>query len=188
MITTTTDMLTSLPDQFIVTSSWEVFVEYILVQKLDKYNMNRWHEELKASKQMPTFDQVREFLEIRKKIIKTYDYRRRSTTNPNHQYTANPKTIKTMITQISNQPSMICLFIILWLFLVKITTKITNVQEFTQADLSKRFQMVRKKQLCQNYLFSHATTRCKSPFNNRTSEERHQSMLNTTMVNDTVST
>lgn len=141
MITTTTDMLTSLPDYDIDTSSWDVLVVHILVQKLDTYNMNRWHEELKASKEMPTFEKFREFLETRKEIIETYDHRRRSTTNTNHPTIAKPKIVKTMVTQKSSQPSMICVF-------CENNHRNYQCPEFAQANLSKRFQMVRENQLC----------------------------------------
>lgn len=71
MIITTNDLFTTLPDYGIDTTSWDAFIVFSLTQKLDTTTLNRWHEELQGSKELPTFKQFDKFLETRSEIYES---------------------------------------------------------------------------------------------------------------------
>lgn len=166
----TSDLITSLTDFEIDTSSWDTIIIYVLIQKLDTMTVNYWHEERKAKKTIPTFKQFRAFLETRQNVSESKEARRRSlpvTSTPKapFQKPPNKPATKTLLNQAP---------------VIKLCEKDHRTYQCSRlinATYEKRLELIRSKNLCENCFYSHETEKCTSRYTCRACNERHHTLL-----------
>lgn len=175
MIITTSDLITSLTDFEIDTSSWDTIIIYVLIQKLDTTTVNYWHEERKAKKTIPTFKQFRTFLETRQNVSESREVRRRSTisaTSTPRLSISIPKQIakpaaKSLLSQTSTIKCEIC----------EKEHRTYQCSRLINASYEKRMEIVHSKNLCANCLYRHEIENCGSKFTCRACNEKHHTLL-----------
>lgn len=177
MLLVTHDMLTSLPDLEVDTSSWDAIIVHLLVQKLDNVTMNYWHEDRKASKTVPKFSQFRTFLQTRQAICESKESKRRSL--PAQMHTSTPKPTTQKITPKPNTSrSLLGKTSVTACEICKKDHRTFQCPKLINATVDKRLEIVREKQLCENCLFGHhETTNCTSQFKCRACNDRHHTLL-----------
>lgn len=168
MIITTTDLITSLTDFEIDTSSWDTILMYVLIQKLDSTTVNYWHEERKAKKTIPTFKQFRTFLETRQNVSESKEARKRSlivTSTPKVPF-QRPITKPVTRTLLNQAPNIKC-------ELCERDHRTYQCSRLINATYEKRLELIRSKKLCGNCFYLHETEKCTSRYTCRACNDRH---------------
>lgn len=172
MIIITTDMVSSLTDFEIDTSSWDTIIIYVLIQKLDNVTVNYWHEERKAKKTIPTFKQFRTFLETRQSVSESKETRRRSipvTSTPKGPF-QKPVMKPVAKTLLNQAPIVKC-------ELCEKDHRTYQCSRLINATFEKRLELIRSKNLCENCFYSHETEKCTSRYTCRACNEKHHTLL-----------
>lgn len=172
MLITTTDLITSLPDFGIDTNSWDAIIIYVLVQKLDTVTINFWHEERKASKELPTFKKFRTFLETRKNVCESKESRRKSSFFATSSPKAPNQKAKTTVNHVLVTKCGIC----------DREHRTFQCPRLINATHERRLELVREKKLCENCLFAHETDKCLSTFTCRACQTRHHTLLHPMVI------
>lgn len=174
MIITTSDLIQSLPDFQIDTTSWDTILIYVLIQKLDTVTINYWHEDRKAEKGVPSFKRFRTFLETRLSVCESKEGRRKSALMPT---TSTPKlTTQKMITKpvarslLSQTTTVKC-------ELCDKEHRTYQCSKLINAPYERRLELVREKKLCENCLYPHETGNCISRYSCRACGDRHHTLL-----------
>lgn len=172
MIIVTADLITSLTEFDIDTSSWDTIIIYVLIQKLDTLTVNYWHEERKAKKSIPTLKQFRTFLETRQTVSESKEFRRRSipiTSTPKAPF-KKPMTkanTKALLSQVPNTKCEIC----------EKEHRTYQCPRLINATYEKRLELIRSKNLCENCFYPHETEKCASRYTCRACNNRHHTLL-----------
>lgn len=172
IIIITTDMITSLTDFEIDTSSWDTLIIYVLIQKLDTMTVNYWHEERKAKKTIPTFKQFRTFLETRQNVSESKESRRRSmpiTSTPKGPFQKPVMKLPTK-TLLNQAPVIKC-------ELCERDHRTYQCSRLINATYEKRLELVHGKNLCENCLYPHETEKCTSRYTCRACNDKHHTLL-----------
>lgn len=171
MILITADLITSLPNFEIDTSSWDSIIIYSLLQKLDSTTVNYWHEQRQAKKSVPTYKQFKTFLETRLSVCESKESKRRSISATSTPKTVAPKPFhKSMPKSLLNQMIIKC-------EICEKDHRTYQCSRLINASYEKRMELVQSKKLCENCLYPHEPGKCTSKYSCRACDAKHHTLL-----------
>lgn len=165
LLDTTTECLSALDCIGIATGGWDPIIIYLIVGKFDNESHRQWEHELGASREVPSLDQLTEFMEIRFRSLEAM-----TTMRPRESNTPRVASIKTF--QTNADP--ICDY-------CSQDHYIYHCKEFGKITPEKRREVVREKQLCYNCLVPrHSVKACRQTSTCKICKRRHHTLLHTT--------
>ncbi|XP_026745741.1 uncharacterized protein LOC113507087 [Trichoplusia ni] len=170
LLDTTTECLNNFNNLNIDTGSWDPFLIYLLVQKMDSETHKNWEEHAykEESENLPTWSDFKKFLESK--------YRTLELTNQNST-SRDTKIIKERSCHVASPVTeKVCV-------MCKENHSLSHCKEFCKKEPTERREFVKTKQLCFNCLVpGHSAFKCKVPVSCRLCHRRHHSLLHETKI------
>ncbi|XP_045767032.1 uncharacterized protein LOC123868524 [Maniola jurtina] len=170
LVDTTSMCIKALENTGVMTESWDLFINYLVVSKLDTESVKQWEQNLsKEDDQLPTWLQLKDFLEARFRSLEMIESSKAAKrfTPP-----AKPKAFHTSVDKEGVKSEVKCAF-------CNINDHyIFKCKRFCEMPTKERQDFVQKSRLCFNCLSSsHSVSRCKSTANCRRCFKRHHSLI-----------
>ncbi|CAK1583275.1 unnamed protein product [Parnassius mnemosyne] len=167
MLDLTNDTINGLKNLGINVDTWDVIIIYIISTKLDSESRKQWEAKISAVDELPTLNQMREFLESKFRSLEFLDGKQRLKPNfSNHK----PKAMHATAT-VSNVTLESCIF-------CKQNHRLSNYKEFAKTNYDARFNFVQTNGLCFNCLGSkHSSKVCRSHKKCHICKHKHHSLL-----------
>lgn len=135
-------------------STWDDFLVFLTVQKLDSETVKAWEQHLGASKELPTWAQLQEFLVSRLLSLQAYEKSRHVKSNPNLSAPVKSHYQGKWSTggpAIQKPCPLCCKMHAIW-----------TCPQYTDKTSQQRVGLVKKYRLCYNCLGAHRVQQCKS--------------------------
>lgn len=147
------------------------YLVFNLSSKLDRESLRHWEEHLKASQTLPTFEQFKQFLEIRLTILEnTFTFE--SSNNGANESKAVSNPVKNMAKNfhIDNKKIPKCT-------LCTSNHRPYECPQIKNVVVSERVQLVNARSLCTNCLYGHQVNDCKSKYRCAVCGQKHNTLL-----------
>ncbi|XP_069357576.1 uncharacterized protein [Maniola hyperantus] len=160
----------SLKSQGVKTETWDLFINYVVVSKLDTESVKLWEQDLsKGDDELPTWEQLKDFLEARFRALEMVE-----TSKAGKRWTppAKPKAFHVSVDEDSVKSDQKCAF-------CNINNHyIFRCKRFSEIPTKERQDFVQRNRLCFNCLSpSHSVYKCRRIANCRRCGRRHHSLL-----------
>lgn len=165
------------------TNSWDCIVIYIIVKRLTSETHQLWEESQRGCQDLPTFEQLSEFLESRYRTLEIISNDRRSvnkeaSTNSGRNSKRQSYHTSTSGTAPSSYTCVMC----------KGDHNIRTCEKFKAATTTARFEIAKKYNLCTNCLRNtHSSARCPSTKRCLQCNKRHHTLLHSSSATSTAS-
>lgn len=167
MVTTTKTMLTALQAQSIDTSSWCPIILFSLSKKLTDKQAQLWEESLQNLKGLPTITEFNAFIENRIKVEHRISDRvlleARADETPKSSKSSS--SIAALI--VRDQKCSLC----------EANHRPQECQILLKESIPERLKILKKHELCENFLYKHKVADCRSRFSCRSCQKRHNTLI-----------
>lgn len=173
LVDTTSTCLKSLSNIGVNTTNWDMIVNYLIVSKLDSETMKQWEQHLSANNyELPTWTQLREFLESRFRSLEMIESNKIRTAQP--KPVIKPKVFHSNVCKDSkdiNKNKIKCA-------LCGDEHYIFYCKKFGELSTKERQDFVQSNKLCFNCLApTHAVVKCRQSACCKKCGRRHHSLL-----------
>ncbi|XP_047988416.1 uncharacterized protein LOC125228022 [Leguminivora glycinivorella] len=171
LLDTTSTCLKSLQNMGITTSTWDVIIVYLVITKLDAESIKQWEQHLNMlGDDLPTWEQLREFLEYRFRSLEMIDTNT-SRPAPPAKPAAKVKTFHTAIENKVKTSDIECA-------MCHEIHHIYQCKQFGSMTPQGRQDFVQNNKLCFNCLMpTHSVLKCRLTTSCRKCGRRHHTLL-----------
>ncbi|CAG9134415.1 unnamed protein product [Plutella xylostella] len=173
LVDTFSTCLNALKNMEVQTDTWDLFIVYLVVSKLDTESMRQWEQHLSGSSiELPTWSELRDFLEARFRSLEMIDNNKITTQRTSQpKPIVKPKTFHTNMNRDVKTHDIKCA-------MCSGEHYIYNCKKFGEMPTNERQNFVQSNKLCFNCLApSHSVLRCRQAACCRRCGWRHHSLL-----------
>lgn len=176
ILDTTSECLKALQNLGLGTLTWDPLIIYLTTQKLPSETHQMWEHSISQTKELPTFDCLKQFLEARFRTLEVVETSHRHEKEQRAKVKLNSSTAKTLHSTYSNS----CCY-------CQGNHSIRQCDSYKQLEVSNRFSIANQKGLCLNCLSKgHQTKKCSSKWNCKDCGKRHHYLLHYARSNNSI--
>ncbi|XP_063830297.1 uncharacterized protein LOC135079574 [Ostrinia nubilalis] len=163
---TTMESIHAIHNLGVDTTSWDPLLVHLICKKLDTETYTDYKESRKTPRELPSFEELMNFIESKFTALEPLSKRERDTTDKKHSYQSKPTFKSLYPKRISSEPYQSVVTYTPKCPLCEDKHDLYQCEKFLNMTPDTRLTTIAKKEICQNCLYKHyrpcnSTKRCK---------------------------